>query len=538
MGERLDRFELMGDVASGGMATVYLARVRGGGPASPLYAIKRLHPHLAKDKDFVEMFLDEARLAARIQHPNVVAIHEIGTNPVAGRYLVMDFVEGDTQARLYAKAAAQGIKIPPGVGLRILLDALNGLHAAHELRDDEGNPLEIVHRDVSPQNVLVGVDGVARITDFGVARAASRLSTTRTGQLKGKLAYMAPEQARSKQAVDRRADVFAMGILLWEALSGRRLFRGETDAETLNRLLYEEIPALRSVAPTIPAQLEAIVMKALSRDPASRFATAAELAGAVEGASRALGIVATPHDVASTVERVLGPELAQHRETVREFLAREDSDAPYTAPPESITKVEPVGEREPIPPPGSSVSSVMHLPLPPSALASPSQPPAVEGATPSARKKRAGLTLGVAAASLAVVFGFVAWRAPHAGPASATGATSAVVAAAAAAAAAAPPAAPAPAPAADPTPPEAAAAAVLPGSPIITVTSTKDAGRDGAALAGEPSLSGRPERTDPRASRHHRPQASSPSPVQAVEPEKAADAPAPLPDDITRNPYR
>ncbi len=257
-GERLDRFELIAEIASGGMATVFLARLSGVAGFQRLVAIKRLHPHLAHEPEFVEMFLDEARLAARIHHPNVVPIQEVGESD-QGYYLVMDYVEGDTLARVLAKATKGQTRVPYAVTIRILLDVLAGLHAAHQMKDDHGMPLEIVHRDVSPQNILVGVDGVSRVVDFGVARAASRLSTTRSGQLKGKLAYMAPEQARGG-VIDRRADLFSCGIVLWEALATKRLFKGDGEAETLNRVLYEPILAPSSVRPDVPKPLEEVCM--------------------------------------------------------------------------------------------------------------------------------------------------------------------------------------------------------------------------------------------------------------------------------------
>ncbi|MFO0661015.1 MAG: serine/threonine-protein kinase [Polyangiaceae bacterium] len=193
-GARLDRYELVGELASGGMATVFLARLPGVAGFQRFVAIKRLHPHLSNEQEFVEMFLDEARLAARIHHPHVVPILEIGTSE-AGYYVVMEYIEGDSLSRLISRTASSGEALPPSIALRIVGDALAGLHAAHELRDEFDQPVNLVHRDVSPQNILVGVDGSARITDFGVARASSRLSATRSGQLKGKLAYMAPEQA-------------------------------------------------------------------------------------------------------------------------------------------------------------------------------------------------------------------------------------------------------------------------------------------------------------------------------------------------------
>ena len=197
------------------MATVFLGRILGVGGFQRFVAIKRLHPHLASEQEFVEMFLDEARLAASIHHPNVVPILEVGTSD-RGYYLVMEYIEGDTLARLLARAATSRERIPVPIVIRIVLDTLAGLHAAHELKDDNGQLLELVHRDVSPQNILVGVDGIARITDFGVARAATRLSSTRAGQLKGKLAYMAPEQARGG---DRSID--APTSSRWASCSGR-----------------------------------------------------------------------------------------------------------------------------------------------------------------------------------------------------------------------------------------------------------------------------------------------------------------------------
>ncbi len=224
-GQKLDRFELIAELAMGGMGAVYLARLGGAGGFQRLYAIKLLHEHLAKNEDFVSMFLDEARLAARIHHPNVVPIVEIGTTD-ARYYLVMEYIEGDTAWHLFNRGAKQNKPVSVRIALRIALDALMGLQAAHDLHDDEGHPLELVHRDVSPHNLMVGLDGVTRITDFGIARAATRLAVTQSGQLKGKLAYMAPEQARS-ETVDRRADVFALGICLCEMLAQKRLFKAE-----------------------------------------------------------------------------------------------------------------------------------------------------------------------------------------------------------------------------------------------------------------------------------------------------------------------
>jgi len=346
---RLDRYELIGEIASGGMATVYLARLGGVGGFQRFVAIKRLHPHLEAEPEFVGMFLDEARLAAGIHHPHVVPILEVGTTP-SGYYLVMEYVEGDTLARVVARAlssqpppdaAASGVPRP--ILMRILLDALAGLHAAHELTDGSGQLLGLIHRDVSPQNILVGVDGSSRITDFGVARATARLSSTRAGKLKGKLAYMSPEQTKGTNT-DRRGDLFAMGVILWEVLAGQRLFKADSEAATLSRLLIEPIPPPSRLASSVPRGFDEVAAKALQRDPDARYQTAADMADAIERASRAAAGgdagVASSRDVASYVQRVIGQEIAAQRESVRAWLAQSEPSqvqlttrGPAAAPP-------------------------------------------------------------------------------------------------------------------------------------------------------------------------------------------------------------
>jgi tRNA A-37 threonylcarbamoyl transferase component Bud32 len=321
--QRIDRYDLVAEIASGGMATVFLANLSGVGGFRRFVAIKRLHPHLAKEQEFVEMFLDEARLAAGIHHPHVVPILEVGASE-RGYYLVMEYIEGDTLARLLARAATSGHRLPPSIGTRVVVDMLAGLHAAHELKDEQGNPTELVHRDVSPQNILVGVDGNTRITDFGVARAASRLSATRAGQLKGKIAYMAPEQAVGDPSVDRRADIFSSGIVLWEVLAARRLFKAENEAATLSRVISETVPDICSVNPEIAPEVGAVVMKALERDRDRRYPTCQEFADALEAAARAAGILATGREVAAYVGEVIGQDIAQQREAVRAWLARSE----------------------------------------------------------------------------------------------------------------------------------------------------------------------------------------------------------------------
>jgi len=335
----VDRYELIGEIAAGGMATVFLARLTGFGGFQRLFAIKRLHPHLQGEREFVQMFLDEARLAAGIHHPNVVPILEVGASD-SGYYLVMEYIEGETLARLLSGAAASKQRLPVAIVIRMLLDTLGGLHAAHELRDEHGELAGVVHRDVSPQNVLVGADGVARITDFGVARAASRLTATGVGQLKGKIAYMAPEQARGDEDLDRRADVFAAGVVLWESLAHRRLFKASSEAATLSRVLNEPMPHLHEVAPHISPAVCDVVMKALERNRDARMANCAQFADALEAAAAASGELGTAREVQSYVQTVLGENIRAQREAVRLWTQQADlqgGPAPLHTPTRSTT---------------------------------------------------------------------------------------------------------------------------------------------------------------------------------------------------------
>lgn len=328
IGRRLGRYEVLTQLASGGMATVYVARAQGVAGFERLVAIKVLHPHLAHDEDFISMFLDEARLAAQIRHPNVVGTLDISDTQGDGFFLVMEYVEGDHFGALLRQAAKGGVRLPVPVVARIVMDALTGLSAAHGLTDASGRPLEIVHRDISPHNILVGKDGVARITDFGVAKAQVRLSSTRDGQFKGKLSYMAPEQAASGQA-DQRSDLFSMGIVLWEALTGRRLFRGENNADVLNRILYAEVPPPSAFEAAL-APFDAVAAKALARDPEERFQCADQFLEAVEEAAGQLGGVAMPRGVAREVTRWLGEKIAAEHAAIRnatDALGRSDVTA-------------------------------------------------------------------------------------------------------------------------------------------------------------------------------------------------------------------
>jgi serine/threonine protein kinase len=306
----LGRYALYEEIAAGGMATVHFGRLIGPVGFSRTVAIKRLHPQYAKDPEFVSMFLDEARLAARIRHPNVVQTLDVVA--VEGElFLVMEYIEGESLARVISAGRRAGDRLPVSHAVAILSGALYGLHAAHEATNERGEPLELVHRDMSPQNVLVGVDGVPRVLDFGVAKAAGRLQTTREGQLKGKIAYMAPEQLQGGK-IDRRVDVFAAGVVLWEALTGLRLFRGETDVEVFGKVLQGTVPLPSSMVPDIPPALDAIVLQSLARAPADRFESAHVMARALE---RSAPLVPAS-EIADFVARIAAGSLAARAQKV------------------------------------------------------------------------------------------------------------------------------------------------------------------------------------------------------------------------------
>ena len=308
--KRIGRYALHREIAAGGMATVHIGRLSAQAGFSRTVAIKRLHPQFARDPEFVAMFLDEARLAARIQHPNVVSTLDV----VAEQdelFLVMDYIQGESVSRVAHLVAARNEQIPLPIVGAIIVGALNGLHAAHEARDERGAPLNVVHRDVSPQNILIGADGIPRVIDFGVAKAAGRLQQTHTGQLKGKLAYMAPEQFREKE-ITRSVDVYAASIVLWELLTGTRLFAADSQAATIERVLYGSFRPPTDLVPGLPPALDAILERGLARAPEGRFADARQMASVVEAC---LG-VASMSELAAWIGAVAGPDLKKRADLV------------------------------------------------------------------------------------------------------------------------------------------------------------------------------------------------------------------------------
>ena len=316
-GRQLGRYEILTQLASGGMASVYIARAQGVAGFERLVAIKVLHPHLAYEQEFISMFLDEARLAARIRHMNVVPTLDISDSQGDGYFLVMEYIEGDHLGALLGRAAKQGERLPRPFVCRVIVDALQGLSAAHRLNDEKGNPLKLVHRDVSPHNILIGTDGIARLTDFGVAKAEVRMASTRAGQFKGKLSYMAPEQA-STGTTDQRSDLFSMGIILWESFTGRRLFKGESNAATLNKLLHDPVPKPSELWPDL-AEFDEVTVKALQRDPDERFQTAEEFVEALEQAAGRAGLASTRR-VAAVVRQLASEKIESESARVRDAI--------------------------------------------------------------------------------------------------------------------------------------------------------------------------------------------------------------------------
>lgn len=321
-GHRLDRYELLCPIASGGMATVWLARMRGKRGFEKLVAIKTIKTELITDQSYSEMFLDEARLASKIQHPNVAQILDLGEEGET-LYLVMEYVDGDSLAKMIRLAAKKKKPFPLSLALRVIADACAGLHSAHELKDDNGRALGVVHRDVSPQNILVTNTGAAKVIDFGLAKASAAeqrdAPDTQQGVVKGKIRYLAPEYVTGKGS-DRRADIWAVGICLYELAMGEPPFDDLGDLDVVRHLMGPD-PAPRLDDDRVPAALKPILMKALAKDPNDRFPTALAMRRAIEVAITALGgDTATTEDVAEFISEVL-PELADRRKrTVQKVM--------------------------------------------------------------------------------------------------------------------------------------------------------------------------------------------------------------------------
>ena len=316
--ERLGRYRLLYRIASGGMADLFLARSVQD-PSGRLVVVKRIHDHLAGDPAFRAMLVNEARLCARLCHPSVAQVIEL-CSVGDTLFIVMEHVEGES-----LKALVKRVRLSFAQSARIIAAAAAGLHHAHELRDGQGRPLDVVHRDVSPHNILVSYEGEVKVVDFGVAKARSNLEPTERGVIKGKLAYMAPEQVTAGR-VDRRTDVFSLGVVLYEMTTSRRLFRGASPAETVHRILHMEIPWPSLLVDDYPRELEQIVMTALQRGPERRFQSAGEMEDALAGLVLRWNSRVTAHRAtARSLGRVMKLVFAERIALRRELLARSEA---------------------------------------------------------------------------------------------------------------------------------------------------------------------------------------------------------------------
>ena len=305
MESQLGRYTVLKHLASGGMADVLLGRTDGIEGFQRHVVLKRIRPELARDPRFVRMFLDEARLAASLHHQNIVHVHDVG-EAAGGYFLAMEYLHGQDLRTILAAASRTRQHIPLGHVLAIVAAAAAGLHYAHERRGADNRPLGIVHRDVSPSNLLVGYDGSIKVVDFGIAKAAAQ-DDTRSGSLRGKITYLSPEQCKGER-VDRRTDVYGLGVVLYELATTTRLFKGDNDYRVMEAIVQGRVPAPRVRRPDLPEELSAIIVRALAPDPERRYFTADELRVALDHLARKLGLVSSNAAIAAYMRKQFGEQ--------------------------------------------------------------------------------------------------------------------------------------------------------------------------------------------------------------------------------------
>lgn len=385
---RLGRYDVAGLLATGGMAEIWLGRLVGPMGFEHPVVLKRILPHLARVPAFVSMFVDEARITSGIKHPNVAQVNEL-VHEAGELFLVMEYLAGESLAGLLRRLNKQGRSLDPALAAYVVAEACAGLHAAHELTDEQGFPRDVVHRDISPQNIFITYSGQVKLLDFGIAKAANRSTQTEAGQVKGKFAYMSPEQCQG-QPLDRRSDLFSMGIVLWEASLGKRLFHRGSELLTFQAIC--EAPVLRPSAllAEYPAALEQVCMRALERPRARRYATALELRAALLPVARALGL---EDDGETRLGQLMKQVFAERVEAKQEMLLQFQAGGL----PSSV----PAGE----------VDEAVELPcLDPAGPTQQDEPAHVTDAAPARAKSRVRAALGLAAAALATLGGAAVWR--------------------------------------------------------------------------------------------------------------------------------
>ncbi|MGE0791338.1 MAG: protein kinase [Sandaracinaceae bacterium] len=323
--QRFGRYEVLFPIATGGMAEVYAARALGEAGFQKLVALKRMRPELTENVRFTTMFLDEGRMAANITSPNVVSTLDLGRAEDNSLYLVMELVTGASLAGLIAETTLRQETFPAPIAIEILRQAASGLYDAHMARSPAGEPLGIIHRDVSPHNVLVDVNGQVKITDFGIAKALERQTQSQAGEMKGKLSYLSPEQARGRD-VDQRTDIFILGIVAWEVLVGERLFGGRGPVEVLHKIASMPIPRVDVKRPELGEAIGDVVARALERDPAARYETARQLG---EALARAYGtLLPSRSEVGEFVRQFGGTNLSEIENGLRRAAGGSFDDLP------------------------------------------------------------------------------------------------------------------------------------------------------------------------------------------------------------------
>ncbi len=378
----MGEYRVVDEIGVGGMASVHLARVDGPAGFQKWVAIKRIHSHLVEDPSFVNMFLDEAKVAARISHPNVATVFKLEQHEDT-YWIAMEYLHGEPLREVMRRTEEVGRIAPNEIACRIISDAAEGLHAAHELRSENGEFLGVVHRDVTPHNLFVTYEGTTKVVDFGIAKFSSRLAQTRAGMVKGKLAYMSPEQV-SGEAVDRRTDIFALGVVLWELTTGQRLFRMDSDIDTLAKVQECIVTPPSAIVRDYPRDLEAIVLKALAKDQNHRFQTAREFSRALQAYVLKRGVFIASDEVAAYMRAIFSDRIKNRDVYLRwaaEVTSTIDID-PKASPNESVVFPAEVARarqditKAPPPPP----------PRPGARIPTPPPPRSTIGALPAAPK--------------------------------------------------------------------------------------------------------------------------------------------------------
>lgn len=317
--QHFGKYQVLAELGRGGTASVSLAVARGQGDVRKLVVLKALLPELAEEPEAVRSFIEEAKVAAQLNHPNVVQTFEVGSE--SGRHvIVMEYLDGQSLSRIIRTSARNGAPLPLEVHLRVLTEVLEGLHYAHEMKTFEGRPMQLVHRDVSPQNVIVTYDGQVKLLDFGIAKAATSSTHTAAGIMKGKIAYMAPEQMAGT-LVDRRADVYSAGCMLWAAVTNQKLWQDVPDVQVVRAVIAGKIPSPRSVCPECPPELDAIVMRALQPDPDRRYPTAQAMQSELEEFAESLGKPVKTRDLGKYVSNLFADSRAEFDENVERELS-------------------------------------------------------------------------------------------------------------------------------------------------------------------------------------------------------------------------